>query len=313
MILKCISEILDCSVIGNGNRNITSVRFPEEADDGSLVYIVKKRNEEYNGHGVLISSPSLFDDKYDHLVSYIGEQALAVKCAELLASKGELPDYRRVPQYRLLRDGVYAGKNVCIGENTVIEPFAVIGDNVSIGSGCYIGSGVHIGSGCVIGDMVRIGSGSKICSNAVFYFKDDEHIRIFAGVGKVAVGNECTIGCNTVIQRGTFSDTIIGEHTNIGDLVDIGHDVKIGADCRITSQSGISGGAVIEDCVCILGQSGIAEYVRIGNNVLIKGKSGITKDIRPYDIVSGNYGRSDKEELRFQAYLRKRFKERNSD
>ena len=99
----------------------------------------------------------------------------------------------------------------------------------------------------------------------------------------------------------------------IGDLVDIGHDVKTGSNCRITSQSGISGNAVLEDRVCILGQSGVAEYVAIGHDTIIKGRTAVIKNIEPFAIISGSYGRNDKEELRLQANLRRYFKERKSD
>ena len=89
------------------------------------------------------------------------------------------------------------------------------------------------------------------------------------------MGRGVEVGCNTVIQRGTLSDTIIGDGTLIGDLVEIGHDVKAGVGSLIVSQAGISGNVTIGDGVEIYGQAGVANWLDIGDGATIMAKAGI--------------------------------------
>jgi UDP-3-O-[3-hydroxymyristoyl] glucosamine N-acyltransferase len=95
------------------------------------------------------------------------------------------------------------------------------------------------------------------------------------------------IGSGTTIDRGSISDTILGENTFVDNLVQIGHNVKIGRNCMIVSQSGISGSTIIGDNVVIGGQAGISGHLKIGNNVKIGGNSGVIKDIPDNKKVMG--------------------------
>ena len=310
MKLGEIAKKLDFCVIGDNETDISSVRYPKEAASDSVVIGYSRADIESLQAGAFLSKPKIVEGKQNYLICYEGEQYAAVQIAKLLVSQGCYPDYTKPVSYTMTENSVSMGENVNIGNDTVIEPFIVIGNDVCIGRNCRISSGVYIGSGTVIGDNVIVRSGAKIGADALFHTIYEQKYDVFVGVGKVYISDNSEIGCNTVIQRGTFSDTHIGYRTKIGDLVDIGHDVQIGCDCRITSQSGISGNAVIGDRVCILGQAGIAEYIHIGNDSVIMGKSVVTKNIENGSCISGNYGRDNSEELRFQAFLRKLYKER---
>ncbi|MBR3746498.1 MAG: UDP-3-O-(3-hydroxymyristoyl)glucosamine N-acyltransferase, partial [Selenomonadaceae bacterium] len=113
------------------------------------------------------------------------------------------------------------------------------------------------------------------------------------------------IGSNTVIQRGTFSDTIIGAGTIIGNLVELAHDVKIGEDCLIVSQVGICGNVTIGKRVQIFGQAGISNWVTIGDDAIVLAKSLVTKNIRAGQKVSGMFAREHRDELKHLAKLKK--------
>ncbi len=95
------------------------------------------------------------------------------------------------------------------------------------------------------------------------------------------------IGSGSTIDRGSISDTIIGENTFVDNLVQIGHNVRVGKNCMIVSQVGIAGSTVIGDNVVIGGQAGISCHLKIGNNVKIGGNSGVIKDIPDNKKVMG--------------------------
>ena len=101
------------------------------------------------------------------------------------------------------------------------------------------------------------------------------------------VGDNVEIGCNNTIDRGSLSNTIIGNGTFLDNQVHIGHNVKIGKNCIITGQVGFAGSSTIGDNVMIGGQSGISGHLTIGNNVQIGGGSGVIKDIPSNTKVRG--------------------------
>ncbi|MGB9856602.1 MAG: UDP-3-O-(3-hydroxymyristoyl)glucosamine N-acyltransferase, partial [Dictyoglomaceae bacterium] len=107
------------------------------------------------------------------------------------------------------------------------------------------------------------------------------------------------------IDRGTLGETRIGKGTKIDNLVTIAHNVKIGKNCIIVGQSGVAGSSSLGDNVIMGGQSGVSDHVKVGNRVVIMARAGVTKDIPDNSVVSGFPARSHKEELKFQAILRK--------
>ncbi len=200
-------------------------------------------------------------------------------------------------------------KKISIGKNTLISKTAEIGNNVSIGNNVIIYPYVKIGNGSIIGSNVII-SNAFIGDNVViksgtiigqigFGFKYFDKKRFsFPHIGKVVIENNCQIGSLCTIDRGTLSDTIVGEFTTIDNQVQIAHNVKIGNYCIIASQVGIAGSTVIGNNVMIGGQVGISDNLKIGNNVKIGGKSGVVSDIEDFKIVMGYPAKNFREFVR---------------
>ena len=189
-------------------------------------------------------------------------------------------------------------KNISIGSNTIIDKTAEIGFGVKIGNNVIIKPYVKVGNNSVIGsnvilsnafigDNVIIKSGTLIGQTG-FGFKYINKKRFnFPHIGKVIIENNCQIGSLCTIDRGTLSDTVVGEFTTIDNQVQIAHNVKIGNFCIIASQVGIAGSTIIGNNVLIGGQVGISHHLKIGNNVKIGGKSGIVSNIDDNQIVMG--------------------------
>ena len=180
----------------------------------------------------------------------------------------------------LIGDNVLIGKNTTIGNNSTIE------HNVKIGENCSIGSFVLI-KNSVLENDVHIKDGVKIGGKGFGFIPDKSKNFRIPHIGKVLLKKGAEIGSGTTIDRGSISDTILGENTFVDNLVQIGHNVKIGKNCMIASQVGISGSTVIGDNVVIGGQAGISGHLKIGNNVKIGGNSGVIKDIPDNKKVMG--------------------------
>jgi UDP-3-O-[3-hydroxymyristoyl] glucosamine N-acyltransferase len=192
----------------------------------------------------------------------------------------------------------FVKKKIFLGKNTLIDKSANIGSNTIIGNNVIIKANVHIGKNCTIGsnviiensllgDNIIIKSGTLIGQVGFgFNFEKKKKIK-FPHIGRVIIENDVQIGSFCTIDRGSLTDTVIGEFTSIDNQVQIAHNVKIGNFCMIAAQSGIAGSTIIGNNVKIGGQTGISGHLSIGNHVKIGGKSGVTSNIKDNQIVMG--------------------------
>ena len=180
----------------------------------------------------------------------------------------------------LLGENVKIGKNSTIGHNTIIE------SNVVIGNNCHIGSNVIIKKS-LIGNNVSILDGTVIGKKGFGFFPDKNKNIRYPHIGLVIIGNNVEIGCNNTIDRGSLSNTIIGDNSFLDNQVHIAHNVQIGKNCIITAQVGFAGSSKIGNNVMIGGQAGISGHLNIGNNVKIGGGSGVIKNIPDNTKVMG--------------------------
>jgi UDP-3-O-[3-hydroxymyristoyl] glucosamine N-acyltransferase len=202
----------------------------------------------------------------------------------------------------------FSKTNILIGDNTLIDKTVKIGKDTEIGNNVIIKHDVHIGKNCKIGsnviientlmgDNIIIKSGTLIGQTGFgFNFEKKKRIK-FTHIGRVIIENDVLIGSFCTIDRGSLTDTVIGEFTSIDNQVQIAHNVKIGNFCMIAAQSGIAGSTVIGNNVQIGGQTGISGHLSVGNNVKIGGKSGVISDIEDNQSVMGYPAKSIREFL----------------
>lgn len=289
------------------DNEIKTIRYSHCAERNDIA-IIKTEKEIFNTKAVcVLTKPMLLHTDKSMLFSCDPVEIAAVKISKIL-NKEKLFEIEQNVYDKQVGD-FYVGKGVEIDVSASIAPNVYIGNYVKIGAGSVIEPNVCIGSYTVIGKNVHIGMGSSIGARS-FYHYYDEGLQEFPGAGDAIISDNVSIGSNTIIQRGTFSDTYIGTGCKIGNLIDIGHDVCIGSNCKIVSQSGIASQVTIDDFVQIYGQSGIANNVKIGDHVTVMAKSVVTKDIRSGQCVSGMYARNHFSELKRQAKLNKLLEEK---
>ncbi|MBN2379169.1 UDP-3-O-(3-hydroxymyristoyl)glucosamine N-acyltransferase [candidate division WOR-3 bacterium] len=280
------------------------------------------------GHGIELKRPAPFAQaKKDELTFYTGDDPgeleksdagcvlTRVKPARFAArSLIVVEDVRRAwakaldafpsPYEEKAEDLVYVAGSAKVASPTVLLPFTYVGPEVEIGTECVIGPNVTVHAKTRIGSGVRIGAGSVIGSPGFGYITDQDgkHLPI-NHLGIVVIENDVHIGAGVCIDRGTVSETRIGEGTRIDNLVHIAHNVRIGRNCIITGQCGIAGSAVLEDGVVLAGQSGVKDHVHIGAGAVVYAKSAVFKNVAPGERVSGIPARPHRTTLRAQARL----------
>ncbi len=179
----------------------------------------------------------------------------------------------------LIGRNVKIGKNCTIGHNTIIESNVILGDNSNIGNNVVI-------KNSIIGKNTNILDGAIIGKKGFGFHPSKINIK-YPHIGAVIIGDNVEIGCNNTIDRGSLSNTIIGDGTFLDSQVHIAHNVKIGKNCIITGQVGFAGSSTIGNNVMIGGQAGISGHLSIGDNVQIGGGSGVIKNIPSNTKVMG--------------------------
>ncbi len=220
----------------------------------------------------------------------------------------------------MIEAGAFVDPTAKLGEDVYIGPGAVIGMGAGIGSGSSIGANAVIGDHVMIGANARVGPLTSICCALIgdrvtlhpgarigqdgFGFAPDPagFIKV-PQLGRVIIQDDCDIGANTTIDRGTGADTVIGEGTWIDNLVQIAHNVRIGRRCIIAAQTGISGSTEIGDFVMIGGQVGITGHLKIGDGAQIAAQSGVMRDIAPRERVAGSPAMPARQHFREVASL----------
>lgn len=191
-----------------------------------------------------------------------------------------------------------------IGPGTSIGANAVIAARVRVGAGCRIGALVSL-SHCQIGDRVTLHPGVRIGQDGFGFAPDPRgHVKV-PQLGRVIVGDDCEIGANTAIDRGSGPDTVIGPGCWIDNLVQIGHNVTLGRGCIVVAQVGISGSTRLADFVALGGQVGLAGHLNIGAGAQIAAQSGVMNDVPPGAVWFGTPAGPIKQQFRQVAALRR--------
>jgi UDP-3-O-[3-hydroxymyristoyl] glucosamine N-acyltransferase len=207
------------------------------------------------------------------------------------------------------------GRNVHIGDFSVIGNGAQIGDNTVIASQCYIGEYASVGADsyiypqvviredCQVGRHVTIHSGTIIGADGFGFTTDKKtgrHTKI-PQIGNVVIGDDCEIGSNVTIDRATLGSTVIESGVQIDNLVQIAHNVKVGQDSVIVSQVGIAGSTTIGRNVVLAGQAGVAGHLNIGDGCVVAAQTGVMSDVPARTMLFGSPGRAHREAFKLQA------------
>ena len=302
-LLKDISELINVANINNKNKNfkISGINDLQNAKKSEITFLNSSKYKNFSNK----------TKAYACITSHSLKQYLPRKCIKLevdnvlfaitLVAKKFFPlsdvDHPdlSLKNSNLLKKkykGVFFGQNVLIGKNVKI------GKNSSIGSNSIIESNVNIGKNCIIGsfvivkntiidDEVVIQDGSNIGIKGFGFIPSKTKNIKMPHIGRVVLKKGVEIGSECTIDRGSMSDTIIGENTFLDNQVHVAHNVQIGKNCMIAGQVGFAGSAKLADNVTIGGQAGVSGHLNIGKNVSIGGGSGVIKDIPDNTKVMG--------------------------
>jgi len=175
----------------------------------------------------------------------------------VIHSEASVSDEALLDPHCVIHRGAVIGKGTKIGSNSVV------GASVSIGADCIIGCNVSL-ENCRVGDRCVVHSGVRIGQDGFgFYFDENHNVVKKPQTRQVIIGNDVEIGSNSCVDRGSWRDTYIGDHTKIDNLVQIGHNVHIKGPAFICGQAGLAGSVTLGSYVRLAGRSGVVDHVTV--------------------------------------------------
>ncbi|WP_395119738.1 UDP-3-O-(3-hydroxymyristoyl)glucosamine N-acyltransferase [Rhodanobacter sp. FW102-FHT14D06] len=187
-----------------------------------------------------------------------------------------------------------------IGPCCVIEADAVVEDGAVLGPHCIIGEGCTVGAQSrlvarvtlvtrvILGRRVLVHPGAVIGSDGFGLAFDTDHWIKLPQLGGVRIGDDCEIGANTTIDRGTLDDTVLEEDVRLDNQIQIAHNVHVGAHTAMAGCAAVAGSARIGRYCQIGGNAGVLGHLELADRVTITAKSLVTHSIRePGEYSSG--------------------------
>jgi UDP-3-O-[3-hydroxymyristoyl] glucosamine N-acyltransferase len=206
-----------------------------------------------------------------------------------------------------ISQGVFVGEDVIIDANVKILPGCVILPKVRIGKNTILYPNITLYPYTEIGDNCRIHAGTVMGTDGFGYnFFDGEHQKIWHIAG-VKIGNNVEIGCNTMIDAGAFTATVIGDGSKIDNDVQISHNVKIDKHVIICGKTGLAGSVEVKDYCGFGAGAGVAPSAIIEQGAQVAARAVVSENtiVKAKEIVAGHPARPLKEWMRSQATLRK--------
>jgi UDP-3-O-[3-hydroxymyristoyl] glucosamine N-acyltransferase len=288
-----------CELRGDPDTVIDRVGTLQEAGPGAIAFLA---NPHYRRHLAVTRASAVVLE-----AAYAGECPVAA-----LVTRNPYATYARIAQLLYPVAPVTGGRHpsAVVDAGAQVDPTAWIAANTFIARGVRVGARASIGPGSVllegaqVGDDTRLVARVTLCEGAcvgrrcilqpgaVIGADGFGHAPDTGGyvkvpqLGKVVIGDDVEVGCNSTIDRGAIGDTVIEDGVKIDNLVQLAHNVRVGAHTVIAGCTGVSGSVDIGRRCMIGGQVGIAGHIEICDDVAITGKTAVTGSIRKPGVYS---------------------------
>lgn len=238
-------------------------------------------------------------------------QATLIRVADpyaALAQLMQLVEAQQTPTLKGISPDARIGKDVVLGEDCYIAPFAVIEDGAKLGKGVQVHSFAYVGKQVALGDEtivyphvtlykgVQVGArcilhaGSVIGADGFGFAPQSDGYHKIPQLGGVILEDDVEIGANTCIDRAVMGNTIIRKGVKLDNLVQIAHNCVVGEHTVMASQVGLAGTSTIGSWCRFGGQVGIGGHITIGDRVEMGGQCGVISNVPAGQTLMGSPG-----------------------
>ena len=276
---------------------LSDLNFGKVEKDGEFNWLGLTA-EEYEGKKVLTF---LNDEKYykeienNKSITCIVTTAEVAKKIEkdkygIIISNNPRKDFFELHN-KLVKEGFYFTKrDNRISEKAYISEKANIGKyNIIIEDNIIIEAGVTIYENVTIRRGTTIKSGTILGADGFQYVRDREEIIKVEPAGELEIAENVVIHNNSVIDKGIFGKTFIGENTKIYNLVHVAHDSKIGKNVFLTAGVIVCGRVKIGDNSYLGPNCTIKNGLFLDKNSKVSMGAVVTKNVNENEVVTGNF------------------------
>ena len=276
---------------------LSDLNFSKVEKDGEFNWLGLTA-EDYEGKKVLTF---LNDEKYykeiennKSITCIVTTDEVAQKIEKgkygIIISNNPRKDFFELHNKLVKEDFYFTKRDNQISEKAYISEKANIGKyNIIIEDNIIIEAGVTIYENVTIRRGTTIKSGTILGADGFQYVRDREEIIKVEPAGELEIAENVVIHNNSVIDKGIFGKTFIGENTKIYNLVHVAHDSKIGKNVFLTAGVIVCGRVKIGANSYLGPNCTIKNGLFLGENTKISMGSVVTKDVKDDEVVTGNF------------------------
>ena len=208
----------------------------------------------------------------------------------IIISNNPRKDFFELHNKLVKEDFYFTKRDNQISEKAYISEKANIGSyNIIIEDDVIIEAGVTIYENVTIKKGTIIKSGTILGADGFQYIRNKDDIIKVEPAGELEIAEDVVIHNNSVIDKGIFGKTFIGENTKIYNLVHVAHDSKIGKNVFLTAGVIVCGRVKIGANSYLGPNCTIKNGLFLGENIKISMGSVVTKDVKDNEVVTGNF------------------------
>ena len=276
---------------------LSDLNFGKVEKDGEFNWLGLTA-EDYEGKKVLTF---LNDEKYykeiennKSITCIVTTDEVAQKIEKdkygIIISNNPRKDFFELHNKLVKEDFYFTKRDNQISEKAYISEKANIGKyNIIIEDNIIIEAGVTIYENVTIRRGTTIKSGTILGADGFQYVRDREEIIKVEPAGELEIAENVVIHNNSVIDKGIFGKTFIGENTKIYNLVHVAHDSKIGKNVFLTAGVIVCGRVKIGDNSYLGPNCTIKNGLFLDKNSKVSMGAVVTKNVKDNEVVTGNF------------------------
>ncbi len=311
--LQQLAALLELEATVDGDVRIRGVATLEEAGPDQMGYAESERllpQLQATRAGAVLVAPAFPDVRGKRLLRVENPRDAFLRVAELFV---EHPGCDGIHPDASIHSDADLGKGVSVAACAVVSRGARIGAGTCIGAGAFVGEGVQIGADCrieanaslspgvTLGDRVIVRTNAGVGGEGFGFTWLEDHHHPVPQLGRVEIGDDAEIGCNSCVDRATLGVTRIGRGTKIDNQVHVAHNCEIGDHVILVAQTGLSGSVTVHQGAVLAGKVGVVDHIDIGAGAKVGGRSTVTKDIAAGAFVWGTPARDMRRAMKEQA------------
>jgi len=291
--LSELASKFDLKLIGNANDQISGIAPLNKANEKQLSFLANTKysnqlkttmagvvilsedaSEIFQGNKLIAKDPYVAFAKVASLFENSHQNFSGIHATAVISDSAIIEDNVTIGPFSII------GQNSVIKTGTVLEARVTVGNNCIIGENCKLKPNVVLSCDCHIGDRVILHPGAIIGADGFGLARDKGGWIKVPQLGAVKLGNDCEIGANTTIDRGTMDDTILEDDVRLDNQIQIAHNVFIGKHTVMAGCSAVAGSAKIGKNCLIGGGVGIIGHLEVCDGVTLQSMALVTKSIK---------------------------------